>query len=260
MGRVRIKTTKARRSGAVSRIIAGSSTAEEEARRLHVTTSAVRAWVTMAKRGTRAGRKKKREGSKLERELNRPIDDRDEREPRSGRLERALRSAELEDGAGVSEEDSRVEEASTSSAVPPPDPAALVAFTETLRGQALKIYAGVVGVDVTDPRAVDVFTFTQDERRTLELWAPYAAKYVPVLIGQSEEVGAWIFVGVNVASLWTGMAHLRRLAPKKARNASDTFPGPGDPDLSRAAAAMARSLDEIGGTTPEDFPEVSADS
>jgi hypothetical protein len=193
----------------------------------------------MARRGTRGGRKSKRDEPEIVEGF--PTDD-----PRStNRLERALRAAELEDAAGPDGEGPREETSSSSSEVPPPDPAALVAFTETLRGQALKIYAGVIGLDVTEPRVAAVFTFSESERRTLELWAPYAAKYVPVLIGQSDEVGAWIYVGTTVASLWTGMGELRRLAPKKARNASDPFPGPGDPKSSSATPSPSSSPLEV---------------
>jgi len=226
----RRRTTKAKRDGATARILRGESTAEEEARKLHVKPSAVKAWTTMAKNGTRAGRRSILASEETGPE---PVSGADgEGTASSPRLERALRSAELDDG---DEPDAEGDDGLPSS-VPPPDPEELVAFTETVRGQALKLYAGVVGLSPDDPRVEAVLTFTERERATLKLWAPYAAKYVPILIGKSEEVGAWIFVGVNVASLWTGMATLRRMAPKKtARDPSDRFgtkPPPSPVDMS----------------------------
>jgi transposase-like protein len=228
---VRARTTKAKRDGAVGRILRGESTVEEEARKLHVQPRALRSWVTMAKNGTRVGRK-----SLAPEEAGTASDSSavgsDEGPASSPRLERALRSAELDNGAESDEDESDP----IGGAIPPPDPEELVAFTETVRGQMLKLYAGVVGLSPDDPRVELVLSFTDRERATLKLWAPYAAKYVPVLIGKSEEVGAWIFVGVNVASLWTGMATLRRMAPKKtARDPADRFgtkPPPTPVDLS----------------------------
>jgi transposase-like protein len=211
------RTTKAKRDRAVGLIERGESTVEDQARRLHVKPRAVRAWLTMAKNGTRTGRRSNAERAALG--LEPPPD----REASTARLDRALRSAELEDGPA--DED---EEPSSSSAepgpIPVPAPDELVAFVETVRGQALKFYAGVLGVDVDDPRATRLLEFTEGERKTLALWAPYAARYVPALVGNSEEVGAWIFVGVNVASLWGAMGALRRLAPVQAtRNPGDLF-------------------------------------
>jgi len=229
-----LKTSKAKRDRAAALILRGESTIEDQARRLHVQPRAVKAWVTMAKNGTRQGRKGRAE---LEAAGEEPSFERSES---TARLDSALRSAELEGGAANGDEEPESSSAPESD-IPPPDPATLVAFTETIRGQALKMYAGVVGVDPLDPRAASVFTLSDEERNTLLLWAPYAAKYVPVLVGRSDEVGAWMYVGATVANLWTAMATLRRLAPKPIREPEQVFPGPGAHPRARAFRPRAPS-------------------
>jgi len=221
----------------VDRILRGESDIVAEARRLKVKPAAVKGWVTMARNGTSMGRKKSAEAPGDSSRTDAPRSDADGPST-SARLERALRSSSGDGPAPDEDADAEPLEGS----IPPPDPEALVAFTETVRRQALKMYAGVVGANPDDERVARVFEFTEDERRTLLLWAPYAAKYVPVLVGKSDEVGAWIYVGVNIASLWTGMAALRRLAPRKeTRSSGDRFAGPGDP-----VAPMPTSPDPSG--------------
>jgi hypothetical protein len=193
----------------------------------------------MARNGTQAGRKK---GPRVDplggtRETGTGEHDAEGVDPGpSDRLRRALRSAEL-GGDEPGDEEPGDDEGGEGSSIPPPGPDEIVAFTETVRGQVLKLYGAVLGLNAEDPRVEALLTFTEQERASLRLWAPYAAKYVPLLIGKSEEIGAWVFVGVNVASLWAAMAKLRRLAPKKKhRDPNDPFEVP------------------IEGATPPGFP------
>ncbi len=217
-----LKTTKAKRDRAVSLIQRGESTIEEQALRLQVKPRAVKAWLTMAQNGTRQGR---RSAEEIRATGGEPDFSRAES---TKRLEDALGAAGLDGGAPGDEPAANGE--ADASDVPPPDPAALVAMVETVRGMALKLSAAVVGVDPDDARASSLFTFTEPERATLGLWAPYAAKYVPLLVRNQDEVGAWAFVGVTAASTWSAMAALRRLAPApEPRAPSDRFRGPGDP-------------------------------
>jgi len=220
----RVRTSKAKRSAAVKRILRGESTPEIEAAKLHVRPVAIRAWVTMEQNGTSMGRKPGKAADRADEDSD------SEQETRSARLDQALKAATLENGAAG---DDAKEEAPPGGSVPPPDAAQLVAFVETLRAQALKLYCGVLGVDSRDAFVEEVLTFSKAERASLEVWAPYAAKYVPAIVGNDEKVGAWIFVGITASSLWNGMADLRRLAPKKKpREPEETFTGPGDPSSS----------------------------
>lgn len=213
----RVRTSKAKRSASVARIVRGESTPEEEAKKLHVKPSAVKAWVSMEKNGTSMGRKP----GKVE--ARKAGDSDSEEETRSSRLNRALTAASLENG-----EDDKGEDTPPGESTPPPDPAQLVAFVETLRGQALKFYCGVLAVDSRDALVEQILTFTPAERASLELWAPYAAKYVPAIIGNEERIGAWIFLGTTAMSLWNGMAEIRHFAPKKkTRGPEETFPPKG---------------------------------
>lgn len=241
---MKLRTTKAQRDGAVQRIRGKQSTVEAEARKLKVKPSAVRAWVTMAKRGTRQGRK-----SDAER-LARAVDRRGgpEAEPASpvgsGRLEAAFRAAGVEEEHGDELEGGGDGEASSSTfQAPAPSPDELVAVCETMRGLGLRIYCGVAGIDERNEEAERLFTFTDRERETLKVWAPFAAEYVPALLSNSREVGACIFLGINVASLWSAMRRLRAMAPKpEARKPGDPF----------GAAAKGPSLRVL---PPDDGPD-----
>lgn len=230
---VRVRTSKAKRDGAVQRIRRGETTIEAEARKLKVQPRAVKAWVTMAKRGTKAGRPKSGDRHVAREPLAHEATD--SAAPRGSRLRSALAAAGLEDGEPI--DDDRDDDAidgppidGLASSVAPPTPEQLVAMTETIRGMGLRIYAGIVRVDTKDPRAAALFSLTKDERETLMVWAPWACRYVPALVSNSEQVGAWIYVGITAASLWTAMGELRTIAKvERARDPREGFRGPGDP-------------------------------
>ena len=207
------KTDKAKREAAVERVLAGHSTITREALRLHVSKQAVAGWVTSA----RKNRSDPLDQGMREKNTDAPSSSSDVHGARAERLKRARQSAGIdgppEDGSEQGGTFSGTDDDSAS--IPAPSPEELVALCETFRALGMRTYAGILGVDLEDPRVVATFTFTEGEKIALRMSAPYATKYVPALIGESDVAGAIAFVGVLTLSMVNASAAIRAVAKEE---------------------------------------------
>lgn len=239
------RVSDAARASAIDRILAGESTVAAEALKNRVSRQAVNMWVTKAGRG-----KKKKKRSVF------ASSNRDDSDGSSGPdLERALSSAGLdqtrgdgEDGGSASSDTPHVEPG------PAPTPEVLVALAEVVTGQLKRFYAGFAGCDITDPRVSDLFRFNVETRQSLELCAPYAAAYMPWVLGQSEKIGAIGFAAILAGSTWSDLKALKELAPREAEVVNPNVPTPAPAQPPRPASAKPLRAVPISGAPVNPAP------
>jgi hypothetical protein len=221
---VRSKTDPEKREAAVERILGGLSTIGREALRLRVSKQAVAGWVT-------AARKKKADpldAGMPDQVPAGPFPSDDVTGKNEERLRRARKSAGIGGVlAGAPSVGESTDEEETSS-IPAPSPDELVALCETIRALGLRTYAGILGVDVSDKRVEAVFAMSEAEKTALRMAAPYAAKYVPALVGHSDASGAVVFVAIFALSIVSSSAVIREVA-REAKAVEEARPAEGSP-------------------------------
>lgn len=214
------KTTASKREAAVERILAGTSTVGREALRLRVSRQAVAQFVTQA-------RKRRSDPLDLGILEDSPAAD-TERAPNAARLERAKQSAGVAQREDAGEVSDLPDSPGSSTPARPPTPEELVALCEALRMVGLRTYAGIIGADLDSPDVQAVFVFSESEKVALRLAAPYAAKYVPQVLGESDVVGAVGFVLIFAGSL-VGAAQALRESVRERGSRGATAPSEGSP-------------------------------
>lgn len=210
-----VKTSPGKRDGAVRRILAGESTVENEARKLRISVQAVRRFVTLARKGEEApkGPLPFRDRGDGNARAPGPADEGARGLGGSNgstpRLDRALSSAgigEIDDAPTPDGDDEQAP-------IPALDGEKLLAFAQTVRSIGLRVYAGFLGVDTNDKRAIEIFDMGEEEKKTLALWAPDAAVYFGPHIAFDGAIGAWTFAGLYVAGMWGATGRIKALAP-----------------------------------------------
>lgn len=216
---VRNATTSAeRRAAAIERILAGKSTEEREARKLGVSVSAVRGFVTRERNRAApapidAGAREPiatAQPSSAETEragVEPPELETDELEPEdAGGLEAAL--------GGAFEDEHPPAAAAAPAALPPLSlsPEQVVELAATMKHLALTSVAGKTLGQVPDQVRRQVLGFTPQEREQLLACAPYAAPYLEKLLGNDPRFLALGFVAIWGFSVWGSMRALRDIA------------------------------------------------
>jgi transposase-like protein len=218
-----VKTSPAKRDGAVRRILRGESTVEAEARKLRVSTQAIRRFVTLARRGAPTSSAPEEDagsngvGGSFDSGSSAPdgssSPDLGSDRATDTRLARALRSAGADGTGSLGSTPEADEDTENGPPAPPISPEKFLAFVETVRSVGLRIYAGFIGVPTDDPRAVEIFEMSKGERDTLLFWAPEAAEEFGPYLGADNRIGAWTFAGIFVAGLWGATGRLKALKP-----------------------------------------------
>jgi hypothetical protein len=244
------RTSKERRAAAVDRVLAGESTPEQEARKLRVSVAALRGFVTKQTREASGsperssaplppsnGSQKQPSSAATSRRSTEPTEPAsyNSSSPSSSTLPPSTSAATdpapstadddppaaLDDalhGAGLTGETVAVV------VVAPPTPAQLVEQVEALKGLLVGTLADASKVRLTKAQADTLCSFTEAERRNLEQLAPFAAQYVPKLLGADPRYAAGAFVVLFGWSVWSSVKELKRMA--RVQRATDTATAP----------------------------------
>jgi hypothetical protein len=224
------RTTKKQRDAAVARVLRGESTAEREAKRLHVSPAIIKRYVTKATTGVEplaeqpisssgAPSAAQSPPASSEGSSPPPIEVEAERLDDSP-LARALRAAGLpeeEIKRQVDEEEGRVPENEPPAGPDVPlDPDELVAFAESSRTAVIDLIAIVCAVPIEDPVYARVQAMPDRIRKSLRMLAPFAARDVGPAIAESGSGAAFLFCGLLLVSVIPAGRELRK-AGKDAR-------------------------------------------
>ena len=229
------KTTREARDAAIARILAlplseREAASKAEARKLRVALRYMKRIVTEEEK--RLGRGSP--GSDVEIPLTRTeeddhsplfeLDGDGEREP-SPDLERARRSA----GLGVTSEEEpeggpTPAGAGSPGPAPSPTPRAIVSMASYIHEQTLWLYVSVLKLDPSDAAVQRAVKMSEEQKASLEEFAPYVANYFPALLGDDSKIGAIAFALAFGLGSWNAMAQLRAI--RKLEDARPVYAEP----------------------------------
>jgi hypothetical protein len=115
--------------------------------------------------------------------------------------------------------------------IPPPSGAELIGMVECVHQLAVSGIASIHGVELSDQAFERFATFLPRERRALQMFAPYAARFVPGVLGNFDKLAAGAFLLFWAMSLARSYKSISKLAkpPEPETPAPATPAAPADP-------------------------------
>lgn len=104
---------------------------------------------------------------------------------------------------------------------PPPkpiDPEALIAVAQVAKAMVVTTVAGIYKVQLSEKESAVLCGFSEPERKSLELLAPYAAEYSGEMGNYAKPVMALLFVGAVGFSTVNSIKAIKSKAPPKSVN------------------------------------------
>ena len=212
---------KETRYQSVKWILAKKSTIGKEAHRHKVSQQAVKNWITRYKKETTNAGTVQDAVKPMPNPANHNSDTSQGNAGQDGSaIQRALESAGFtgnpEANAGAGPNDSGESESGIPSVdIDPPDPPMpeikpedLVAFSELIVTKIPETYAAMRGIEIPS----DKLAFTEKERQSLMLTAPYACQFAPPIMAKMPVAMACVFLGTLVLSAITRLGMVKRIA------------------------------------------------